>query len=913
MLYGRGTERAAVDRLLAAAGGGRAGALVLRGEPGIGKSALLDAAADAAAGWRVLRAAGVESEARLPHAVLSQLLAPVLGELDGLPGPQRAALERTLGLADGPAGNRLLVGLAVLTLLGDLAERQPVLALVDDLQWADPESAAVLRLAARRLGAERVALLLATREDDGPDPAGLPDLRIGPLAAPDAAALLHHLAPELADPARVLAAAAGNPLALRELPHGTGAGALPPAGRLRLAYHGQVSRLPGRTQRWLLLAALEETGALEVLLRAAAESGLDAADLAPAEEQGLLEVDLTAGRVTFRHPLLRSAVADRAPLVDRLAAHRALAAAHGPAEPLRRAWHRALAATGRDADAAGELAAAAGAAAARGGHTGASAAYERAARLSPDPDLARRWTVEAVEAALEAGEVDRAERLALAADRPDTDPVTRAHLLFARGVAEFWRGEHGPAHRRLTEAAALVADPHPGPAARVLVQAVHVAWYDGLPAVRDTLAALTALPLPADDPLDPVVRYLAAALGPLVGEPEPEPEPGAGPAGGGGAGARAAGGGGPTLPEAERAARAAGAAVPVDLTLACGAGLVPGHDAEVLDLARRLVREGREAGAFGTLPTLLFFLAEAELFDGRPGLAADHAAEALGLARDTGQPLWTGQLHGFLAYLAAVRGDADPCREQAAAAFARGGAGTPWARWALGVLDLGAGRAEDAFGQLAALTGGPHAHHVSAVRAVPDLVEAAVRLRRGERTAGPLAGFERWAARADRPWARALVHRCHALLAPDESAEDRYLAALAEHAEQPRPWEQARTELLYGEWLRRGRRKAEARAPLRSAEQALRRLGAGPWAERARLELEATGGPAAAGPDRTVAGLTPQESQIVRLAAQGLSNREIAAQLFLSARTVGHHLYKAYPKLGVGSRTDLAAVLPALS
>ncbi|MFI1517619.1 helix-turn-helix transcriptional regulator [Kitasatospora cineracea] len=911
MLYGRGTERAAVDRLLAAAGGGRAGALVLRGEPGIGKSALLDAAAEAAAGWRVLRAAGVESEARLPHAVLSQLLAPALGELDGLPGPQRAALERTLGLADGPAGDRLLVGLAVLTLLGDLAERQPVLALVDDLQWADPESAAVLRLAARRLGAERVALLLATREDDGPDPAGLPDLRIGPLAEPDAAALLHHLAPELPDPARVLAAAAGNPLALRELPHGADTGALPPAGRLRLAYHGQVSRLPGRTQRWLLLAALEETGALEVLLRAAAESGLDAADLAPAEEQGLLKVDLTAGRVAFRHPLLRSAVADRAPLVDRLAAHRALAAAHGPAEPLRRAWHRALAATGRDADAAGELAAAAGAAAARGGHTGASAAYERAARLSPDPDLARRWTVEAVEAALEAGEVDRAERLALAADRPDADPVTRAHLLFARGVAEFWRGEHGPAHRRLTEAAALVADPHPGPAARVLVQAVHVAWYDGLPAVRDTLTALTALPLPADDPLEPVVRYLAAALGPLTGEQGQGPD--ADPARAGGTGAGRAGVGSPTLPEAERAARAAGAAVPVDLALACGAGLVPGHDAEVLDLARRLVREGREAGAFGTLPTLLFFLAEAELFDGRPGLAADHAAEALGLARDTGQPLWTGQLHGFLAYLSAVRGDGDPCREQAAAAFARGGAGAPWARWALGVLDLGAGRAEDAFGQLAALTGGPHAHHVSAVRAVPDLVEAAVRLRREERTAGPLAGFERWAARADRPWARALVHRCHALLAPDELAEDRYLAALAEHAEQPRPWEQARTELLYGEWLRRGRRKAEARAPLRSAEQAFRRLGAGPWAERARLELDATGGPAAAGPDRTVAGLTPQESQIVRLAAQGLSNREIAAQLFLSARTVGHHLYKAYPKLGVGSRTELAGVLPALS
>ncbi|WP_033213033.1 helix-turn-helix transcriptional regulator [Kitasatospora phosalacinea] len=885
MLYGRGTERAAVDRLLAAATGGRAGALVLRGEPGIGKSALLDAVAGAATGWRVLRAAGVESEASLPYAVLSQLLAPVLGELDGLPGPQRAALERTLGLADGPPGDRLLVGLAVLTLLGDLADHRPVLVLLDDEQWADPESAAALRLAARRLGAERVALLLATR-DDGPDRTGLPELRVEPLAEPDAAALLASVAPGLADPAAVLRAARGNPLALRELPAAGASGALPPAGRLRLAYHGQVSRLPAAAQRWLLLAALEESGELEVLLRAAQDSGLAPDDLAPAERQGLLSVDLAAGRVAFRHPLLRSALVDRAPLADRLDAHRALAGAYRPDQALRRAWHRALAAGGRDAGAAAELAAAAGAAASRGGHTGASAAYERAARLSPDPELARKWTVEAVEAALEAGEVERAERLAAAADRPDADPVTRAHLLFARGVAEFWRGENRSAHRRLTDAAALVAEEHPGPAARVLVQAVHVAWYDELPSVRRALASLAGLPLPDGDPLAPVARYLAAALG---------------------------GADGPSLPEAERAARAAGAAVPVDLVLPCGAGLVPGHDAEVLDLSRRLVREARESGAFGTLPTLLFFLAEAELFDGRPALAADHAAEALRLAQDSGQPLWTGQLHGFQAYLAAARGEAGPCREQAAAAFARGGAGTPWARWGLGLLDLGAGRAEDAHGQLAALTGGAHGYHVCAVRAVPDLVEAAVRLRRGEECAEPLARFERWAERSGRPWARALVHRCHALLAPDEFAEDLYLRALARHAEQPRPWEQARTELLYGEWLRRVRRRAEARAPLRSAEQALRRLGAGPWAERARLELDATGAPAAAGPARTVAGLTPQESQIVRLAAQGLSNRDIAAQLFLSARTVGHHLYKAYPKLGVSSRTDLAEVLPALS
>ncbi|MGW4383753.1 AAA family ATPase [Kitasatospora sp. NPDC004531] len=637
LLYGRGTELAAVGRLLAEAGAGRAGVLVLRGEPGVGKSALLAAAAESAPG-RVLRATGVESEARLPYAALSQLLAPVLDRVPELPGPQRAALERVLGLADGPAADRLLVGLAVLTLLGELAEQGPLLCLVDDVQWADRESVAVLQVAARRLGAEAVALLLATRAD-GPELPGLPEAWVEPLDERAAAELLAAVAPELANRAAVLAAAQGNPLALVELSAAGAAGGLPPAGRLRLAYHGQLSRLPGATQRWLLLAALEESGAPEVLLRAAGECGLTVADLAPAEQQGLVRVELGASRVTFRHPLLRSVLVDRAPLVDRLAAHAALARAYGGREPLRRAWHLALAATGRDAAVAEELASAAAGAASRGGHTGASAAYERAARLSPDAARARELTVEAVEAALEAGEVGRAEALAAAADAPGLDPVTRAHLLFARGVAEFWRGEHRSAHRRLTEAAALVADAAPGPATRVLVQALHAAWYLDVEAVCGTLTALGALALPADDPLAPAVRYVTAALGDA-------PD-------------------GPTLAEAERAARAAGAVAPVDLALPCGAALLPGQDEEVLDLAGRLVREAREAGAFGTLPTLLFFLAEAELFTGRPEAADEQAGEALRLAEDCAQPLWTGQLHGFLAYLAATRGEDARCREHA--------------------------------------------------------------------------------------------------------------------------------------------------------------------------------------------------------------------------------------------------------
>ncbi|MFC5908534.1 helix-turn-helix transcriptional regulator, partial [Streptacidiphilus monticola] len=632
---------------------------------------------------------------------------------------------------------------------------------------------------------------------------------------------------------------------------------------------------------------------------------------------------------------------------------------------------------------------------------------ERAARLSPDMARARELTVAAVEAALEAGEVRRAEELAATAlAGPEPDEMTRAHLLFARGVAEFWRADYRSAYQLLLEAAELVSSSAPGPAARVLVQAVHAAWYDDASSVHAVLGALRALPLPPADPASPVVHYLTTTLAHLPtppGAPHRAPAtsprsgglagpvgaaaapggsgvslgggvgaesaasprsggvsgsvPAAGSAAGaaprsggqsgpaaaapgglapaaaaaaaGGVGSQAAAGPGGvrglalagvgvpgrmTLEEVERAARRAGAAVPVDLILPCGASLVPGHDDETLDLARRLTREARETGAFGALPTLLFFLAEAELFEGRPESAAAQAAEALQFALDSDQSLWVGQMRGFLAYLAATRGADEECRDHADAALASGNSGAPWARWALGLLELGAGRAEDALAHLDALARSPQNYHVSAVRSVPDLVEAAVRLRRPERVEEPLAWFERWAGHSGRPWADALVRRCHAMLAPDELAESLYTAALDLHAKQPRPWELARTQLLYGEWLRRGRRKAEARSPLRAAEQTFRQLGARPWAERARTELDATGAaagaerPAAAGP---LAGLTPQEAQIVRLAAQGLSNRDIAAQLFLSARTVGYHLYKAYPKLGVASRTELAELVPA--
>ncbi|MEY9873484.1 DNA-binding CsgD family transcriptional regulator/tetratricopeptide (TPR) repeat protein [Streptacidiphilus sp. MAP12-33] len=977
MLYGRGAEQAAIDELLAAARAERrSGVLVLRGEPGIGKTALLDHAAGActgAAGWTVLRTAGVEAESDLPFAALQLLLAPALDGLPALPAPQRAALERAFGLAEpdtsGASGARLLVGLGVLGLLAELAEAGPVLCLVDDVQWCDTASADALLLAARRLRAEGVVVVLTAREGEGPTPAaGLPELRLTGLDEPSSRALLTHSAPTASEPTlrQLLTLAQGNPLALRELPtlgttlggaldlgvgiaapagvgldgDGTafgdagparadsaeaglggdaaalgdagragsvgspsvpaaprGEAALPLVGRLQLAYHGQLSRLPAATQTLLLVAAAEESGELPVVLDAAGRLGALAADLAPAEEAGLVVAGGPTGRLGFRHPLLRSAVLSRAPLAQRLAAHAALAEAlaerdvPGGDAAVRRAWHLVQAAPGPDEAVAATVERVAETAAARGGHTGAASAYERAALLSPAPEDVTRRLVLAAEAAAEAGEVDRAESLARRAlARRPTDPVMLAHVMFIEGFAQFWRGAPEPAHRLMLDTADLVADAHPGPTARVLLHALEIARTVDEAAVRETLRRLAALELKPEDGLAPVVAYLLAAS---TGDAEAAP-----------------------LARVLGDARAGGAVVPVDLGHACAAALGLGRDEEALVVTGEVVAEARAGGVLAVLPPLLVTLAEAELFQGRAAQARAHAEEALALAGDVRQSQWAAPVHSLLAHLAAQRGDEEACHAalRAADAGTHGGAaalsGAPWRQWAPGLLDLGLGRAEEAFAALDALVRGPDLGHIPAARAFPDALEAAVRLRRGEELAEPLAAFERWAARAERDGARALLLRCRALLAPDEFAEPLYRDALALHAGSGHPWDEARTALLFGEWLRRARRKSEARAPLRAAARAFDALDAAPWAARARAELDASGAapvePRAAGP---LSGLTPQENQIVRLAAQGLSNRDIAAQLFLSSRTVGYHLYKAYPKLGVASRGELSALV----
>lgn len=920
-LYGREQEQAVVDALLDGAKGGRSGVLVLRGEPGIGKTALLDHAAAAADGaFRVIRATGVEYEAELPFAGLSLLLAPGLDRLSALPGPQRRALEGAFGLEDGvpPAGasgDRLLTGLATLGLLAELASDQPLLCVVDDVQWLDRASLDALLLAARRLQAEGVALLLATR-DAGPaggglPPTGLPELRLAGLAEPAATRLLDARATAALTGdvrRRLLAESAGNPLALTELPlavDGSDAaatpGALPLTSRLQIAFHGQVTGLPAATQNLLLVAAAEENGDLDVVLAAAAALGATADHLAPAEEAGL--VTLAADRrLAFRHPLLRAAIMQRAPLQQRLTAHRAIGTVLEEGD--RRTWHLALAATAPDAGLADALERTAVRAETRGAHGGAAAAYERAARLTPDRDGATRRLVLAAEAATEEGKLVQAEALAERAGARTDSVFAHALLDQVRATAHFWRGSYPAAYRLLLDAAGTdIEAPH---AARMLLQAFHAAWYAGEEPVIAVLDRLAALPLAEGDPLTPLARHLSAAVLPALGRP------------------------GPPLPAARdtaAAARRAGAETPSDLVQLCGATLVLGRDAETVELAAELVAEARAKGTIGVLPTLQFFLAEAELFHGRHRDAEVTATEALALARDTGQHQWVSQLSALLGFLAALRGAEQECAALAATArtataltgTAAGSAagspapapGEPWAQWALALLDLGRGRAADAAERLQALTTGPYRHHVGATRAVPDLVEAAVRLGDPERAAGPYERFARWAAAAAVPWAEALRLRCQALLGPDELAESAYRAALDLHDGTHRPFEQARTALLYGEWLRRERRRTDARPYLRAALETFELLAAHPWADRARTELTATGtsAPAPAGtPEGPLATLTPQELQIARLAARGLTNRDIAAQLFLSPRTVGHHLYKAYPKLGIAARTDLQAL-----
>jgi DNA-binding CsgD family transcriptional regulator len=889
-LYGRDAELAALSALLDQAREGTSGTLVLRGDPGIGKTALISHIASRADGFRVIRGAGIEEESELPFAGLHLLLRPALDRIDALPDVQAEALRGALGLARAGAPDRFLVGLAVLSLLAELAADQPLLCVVDDAQWLDRASADALLFAARRLDSESIVLLLSARAGAFPA-AGLPELTLRGLSAQAATELLGDGLPA-SRRYRVLAEAAGNPLALLELPRVTGAqpeAPLPLTDRLRGAFESQLTGLPELTGIMLLVAAAEGTGDLAPILRAAGTLGASLADLDAARTAGLIEVNGSA--LSFRHPLIRAAVHHAAPLALRRRVHQALAAAlDAPGQADRRAWQLAAAAAGPDEEIAAALERAAAQVRERGGDTGALAWYRRAAELSTDPVAKAGRLTLAAETAAGSGDLDQAAAFAaeslgliVAETAPESARIaaqTAARALEVQATVAFLRGDPAAAHRRLLEASELIAPADQGQANALLIEAVHAGWYAGEDELAESVTRLEGQHLRPTA----LERLLLRAVAPILGRPADRSDPDG------------------ALAEA----RSAAAGDVPGLVLVCGLALLLGQDQTAQQIGDELSRELRAAGQIGWLPSVLFYSGSAQAYGGRHQEALRTVEEGLRLARDTGQQRWVDALAEPLALLAAARGDEQRCQQLAAEALHRASRpawSVPWTSSALGLLDLGLGRAESALARLETLAEGRRFFHIPATRSTPDLVEAAVRLGRPEAAAEPLDLFETWSRTTGQRWTRALVHRCRALLDGDH---DQFRAALALHERGGRPFDEARTQLLYGEWLRREKRKADARAQLRIALETFERLGAAPWAERARTELTATGITGRAADHGLSVSLTPQELQIVRLAAHGRSNKEIAAQLFLSARTVGHHLYKAYPKLGVASRSELS-------
>jgi DNA-binding CsgD family transcriptional regulator len=903
VLHGRRAECARIDHLLAEARELHSGALIVRGEAGVGKTALLTYAGDHAGDMPVLRSAGVEAESEFPFAALHQLVRPVLDRVGTLPTRQAAALGAAFGTAERVGEDRFLVSVALLTLLAEVAEKRGLLCLVDDAQWLDRASADALVFTARRLEAEGVVLLMAARDDAlrGFGAPGLAELRLRGLDDESADALLVEQSPVEMDHKvrnQLRASAAGNPLALVELPQALSEAQLagrqplpeplPIGAAMERIFLERTRRLPAATQTLLLVAAAEDTGELGIVLRGAQQLGAVELDLDPAETANLVVV--TAQRLSFRHPLVRSAIYQSATFTQRRAAHQALAAVlDGEAEADRRAWHLAAAATTPDAAVADELERAAERAAHRGGHAAAAAALERAAELTaPVPPRVRRL-LSAAEAAWLAGLSEHARALVERAAQLPSPPRLGADLEHLRGSIELGSGTPANAAAVLVAGSELVRQLDPQKAASMLTDASLAAWMEGdFGRAAETRRRLATL-LPAN-PTAAVAAHLYVGLSELVQGDLSEAEP--------------------LLRDVTALAEAS--KEPHWLFVAGAAAMFLGDDARALALLTQAVRRARAQGAVGALPSVLAPLATLQMWSGRYGGAMADATEGLRLAEETGQANFAAHHRAVLAWVAAIQGDEEACRTAATAALshalARGlGPAAAIAGWALGLLDLGAGRPGQAVQRLEAMmAAGPgESHPMSKVFAAPDLVEAAVRSGREPQARMALARFEAWARPTRTNWGLAVVARCHGLLTDGPEADGHFQHALALHTTSGRAFDAARTGLLYGEALRRRRRRAEARRHLRAALEAFERLGAAPWAERARTELRASGETARKRDPSTIGQLTPQELQIARFVGQGATNREIAAQLFLSPRTVDHHLRNVFVKLGISSRAEL--------
>jgi DNA-binding CsgD family transcriptional regulator/tetratricopeptide (TPR) repeat protein len=898
VLFGRQVETATIDALLHAAATGTSGALVLLGEAGIGKTALLDHAARRSGTLRLLRAEGVEPEADLPFGGLHRLLLPVLDSIGALPSSQAAAISAALGIGPGN-GDRFLVGAGVLSLLSEVSGTSGVLCLVDNAHWLDPESADALAFAARRLVAEAAVVLFAARPTGGLLLSGIATLPLAGLAGPDAGSLLRHSAEGLAGSVvdSVVRTSAGNPQALLELPAAmtaaqrTGAEPLPaelPLGeRVQAAMMLRVAGLPETTRRLLLVVATDPAADLATLTAAATGLGLDLADLEPAERGGL--VSTTAAGVRFGSPLLRSAVYADATFLRRRAVHSALAETLHGSHPDRWAWHQAAIAQGPDPVLAGELERSAQRARDRAGHAATAAALERAAELSSDGPHRARRLVAAATSAWEAGQAERAERLATRAEELTLTPDLSGRLFMVRGLIQTHRGRPPAGLQLLQTAAELLAVDDAELSMTALTAAVEAAMmigdFSGLPRMAE-LAVTVVAGGPETGP--------AAAAGLISGLAQ--------------------------LVQGDSAAGTASLRSFVDLVdpsdaprvvgcRAAAAGFL-GDEATALRLYSRAIAAARAVGAVSSLPWLLEQRAVIEATNCQLLLAQADASEAVRLIEELGADLPPLVGLASLTWVAAMRGEDDQARllaDRVLVGAQQHGLTLPvgLVAAALMELDLARGRIESATARAVELADSARTMHpLVTILTTPTRVE--IMLRAGHPPpAADLAAHRAWAQGSPNPASRAVAVRCEAIVADPDAAGTLFEESLRLHGGTNRPYDQARTRLLYGEFLRRHRHPVRARVHLRAAADTFARLGCQAWAERARAELRAAGetttGPARDG----FTELTPQELQIVRLVSEGLSNRQVAEQLFLSPRTVEYHLYKVYPKLGIGSRTDL--------
>jgi DNA-binding CsgD family transcriptional regulator len=905
---GRLSERDMLDRLLQNVRGGQSAVLVIRGEAGVGKTALLRYAAAQASGFRLAQIAGVESEMELPFAGLHQLCAPMLAGLDALPEPQQRALSVALGVSSGDVPDRFLVALATLSLLAEVAEEQPMLCFVDDAQWLDGASSQILGFVARRLLAESVALIFAVREEaDERELVGLPELSLGGLDDDDARALLATVIPGRLDERvrdRIVAETRGNPLALLELPRGLSAAqlaggfglpdVLPLSGRIEESFLRRLDALPEETHLLLLVAAADPVGDPALLWRVAGLLEIGRAALEPAERAGLLDV---GEQVRFRHPLVRSALYRSAAAEDRQRAHGVLAQAiDAELEPDRRVWHRAHATTGPDEDVADELERSAGRAQARGGVAAAAAFLGRAVDLTADPARRAQRTLAAAQVNVEAGGFDAALGLLATAEAGPLDALGRARMDLLRAEVAYSQDRGSDAPPLLLRAAKTLEPLDPRLARETYLDALGAAVFAGGLAITggllDVSRAAMAGPGAPDPPRPSDLLLDGFAL--LFTE------------------GRAA-----AAPVLERAATAfSGEEVPTEEALRWGwlatmaAAVMWDYEACAAAAARE-VQLARDSGALAVLAVGVNILGQAVALGGDFAKTAALVAEAEAVNEATG-----AQVMPYAALvLAAFRGheaEATSLIETTIKQATASGQGTAVqeALWATAVIANAAGRYEDALAP-AELASDDTPELVVSAWALCELIEAAARTGKESLAAAALARLVARTDESEGSWGRGLEARSRALLSEGKAAESHYCKAIELLRSAGLRPDLARSHLLYGEWLRRENRRVDARAQLRTAHEMFVTMGADGFAERARRELLATGEKVRKRREDTRDELTPQEEHIAGLARDGHTNSEIGAQLFLSPRTVEWHLRKVFAKLGISSRKGLRDALPS--